>query len=104
MLSTNFDIVEVSTLGGFTGLIHMYAMSTILKQPIQSYYPPRSHHYSGIQCFNRVVYGRDVRHKSPVAIIMWSKVKFDEKNTYIANHFVPLFKRAKDMLILSSDS
>ena len=35
------DILEdVSTPGGFTGLIHFYALSTILKQPIESYYPP----------------------------------------------------------------
>ena len=33
------DILEdVSTPGRFTGLIHFYALSTILKQPIESYY------------------------------------------------------------------
>ena len=46
------DILEdVSNPGGFTGLIHFYALSTVLNQPIESYYPPCSHHFTGIQCF-----------------------------------------------------
>ena len=69
------DILEdVSNPGGFTGLIHFYALSTVLNQSIESYYPPCSHYFTGIQCFNRVVYGRDVRHSVPAMYIMWSKV------------------------------
>ena len=67
-----------------------------MKQPIESYYPPSSHHFRGIQCFNRIVYGRDVGPKSPVARIMWSKLCFNKKESYTPNHFVPLFKRTKD--------
>ena len=87
---------QVSTPGAFTGLIHIYALSTVLKQPIESYYPPSSHLFRGIQCFNRIVYGRDVGPKAPVARIMWSKLCFDKKESHTPNHFVPLFKLTKD--------
>ena len=73
---------EVKTYGGFTGLsglIHMHALSAVLKLPIEFYYPLSSYHFSGIQCFNTVDYGRGVRHKAPVAIIMWSKAIFNKK-------------------------
>ena len=67
-----------------------------MKQPIESYYPPSSHHFRCIQCFNRIVYGRDVGPKAPVARIMWSKLCFNKKESYTPNHFVPLFKLNKD--------
>ena len=104
-MSTSYrDILEdVSNPGGFTGLIHFYALSTVLNQPIESYYPPCSHHFTGIQCFNRVVYGRDVRHSVAAMYIMWSKVNFNTDEPFTPNHFVPLFKHTENISITISE-
>ena len=50
-----------------------------------------------------MVYGRDVRRKAPIALIMWSKAIFYEKETFAPNHFVPLFKLSENILVTIPD-
>lgn len=93
-VSQYHDLLKsVTTPGAFSEMMHIYALSACIGQPIRSYFPPQLTMEFLSEPFSRKVVGEGVN-KSGQAIstIMWSQMlPFNE--TFNPNHFVPLMSR-----------
>jgi len=80
----------------FSEMAHINALSTVLNEPIRSYYPPQANPEISSEVFTRRVVGRGVRDCKCDVVLMWTVVNFDPCR-YISNHFVPLVDRYVDV-------
>ena len=90
----NSLIHDAVTLGCYSEMAHIYAISASLKTPIRSYYPPQLHPELSSEPFTRTVLGRDVSFSNTDIVIMWSCIMYPANtNVYRPNHFVPLIEK-----------
>ncbi|MES9883125.1 MAG: hypothetical protein ABW185_19850 [Sedimenticola sp.] len=83
---------ESVTVGEFSEMGHVYALSTAINQPIRSYYPPQPSPEFSSEPLTRRVVGRTVKDYAPQITIMWTMIN-PPKDLFDPNHFVPLIPR-----------
>ncbi|CAG2250557.1 unnamed protein product [Mytilus edulis] len=87
---------DVGMLGTYADMMHMFALSAVLKIPIRSYFPPQMNMEFVSEPYSRKVCGRNVNiSEAPACTIMWTSAVIPTGHTLITNHFVPLFKRKR---------
>lgn len=80
--------------GGYAELLHMYAVSAAINQPLRSYYPPTGTNEELTKPFTRRIQGRNVLGNTPVATLMWSQLNpIVNTHEFSPNHFVVLHSR-----------
>ena len=85
---------DAARLGVYADMMHMYALSAVLKLPIRSYYPPQFNAEFVSEPYSRKVCGRGVNLSDvPVCTVMWTSASNRQGNSFVPNHFVPLLKR-----------
>ena len=87
------DILSAAaTDQSYSDMIHMYAISAVINEPIQSYFPPLVINDFLTQPYSRKVIGRDVSVSGmPATTLMWSQTTILTcAADYKPNHFVPL--------------
>ena len=85
-------VKDTVTLGSYSKMIHMYALSVVLNTPIRSVYPPQIQSELASDAFSRRIVGRNVRGSmSSDIIIMWTQMRFPQDvRRFSPNHFVTL--------------
>ena len=98
-------IKDTIQLGSYSEMIHMYALSAVLKMPIRSYYPPQMSPELSSDCYTRKVVGRNVRTKSdPPITVMWTQmIKPRNVRSFVPNHFVCLTEREVQPELITID-
>ena len=82
---------DTVTLGSYSEIIHIYAVSAVLNTPIRSFYPPQIQPELASDAFSRMVVGRNVRGASSSNIaIMWTQMCMPQNVRFSPNHFVTL--------------
>jgi len=67
---------DVSRLGSYADMLHIYALSSALQHPIRSYYPPQFDAEFISEPYTKKVVGRGVNSsESPVATVTWKQYK-----------------------------
>ena len=85
---------DVARIGAYADMMHMYALSAVLRLPIRSYYPPQINPEFASEPYSHKVCGRGVNiSEVPVCTIMWTSCALPQGPNLIPNHFVPLFMR-----------
>lgn len=104
--ATYSDLVAaVITPKRFAELLHIYAVSETLKQPIKSYYPPTSMNGTLTGAFRTNVIGRTVNtHHDPKICLMWSCVNKPSKHSFKPNHFAVLVDKQSNLANVSLNS
>jgi hypothetical protein len=95
VMASNYNdlLTTVTTPGGFAEMMHIYALSASLGEPVQSYFPAQLATEFLSEPFSKKVVGREVnRSAPPISTVMWTQMqpvqyKFDP------SHFVPLVPR-----------
>ena len=78
------------TSGDYAELLHMYAMSAVLDEQIQSYFPPTSSNETLSSAYKVIISSRQVKTtRDSICCLMWSCTSMP-KMGYCPNHFVPL--------------
>lgn len=74
----------------YSELAHMYAISSVIGEPIKSNYPPQSYSEYTSEPLTRRVIGRDVRNNAmtPEVWVMGTMCPYNDR--FLPNHFVPL--------------
>ena len=87
------DCLDSTRLGTFSGMWHVYGLSSVLRAPLQSIYPNLNFRYrSG---FNKLVFPRYVSEAKgqPQFVIMWTRacdyLPNRQNQLWSPNHFVP---------------
>ena len=86
-----FYVGKIDQLGTWSDINHLYALSAVIKAPIESYLPT----FSGLTSpYSRLIVGRRVRKFTPEIKLMWTSSSvtpqnFEKISEYI-DHFVPL--------------
>ena len=85
-------VEDTVTLGSYSEMIHIYAVSAVLNTPIRSFYPPQIQPELAPDVFSRMVVGRNVRGASSSNIdIMWTQMYMPQNvRRFSPNHFVTL--------------
>lgn len=101
---------DATTLGCYSGMMHLLAASAALKTPIQTYCPPTSPAGSLFlsESLTKIIRGRGVgTAKMPEVTLMWT-TSFIPENVFDfrPNHFVVLIEKADAVTVLveSDDS
>ena len=96
------------TVKAFSYMQHLFALSTVIGETIQSYHPNSMNmHHSA---FTRRVAGRNVKEQPSHVKLLWSAMSVPKKaSDYNANHFVFLYSTAQpdshiDIIDIESDS
>jgi len=85
---------DVGKMGAYADMMHMYALSAVLKVPIRSYYPPQLAAEFVSQPHSRKVCGRGVNVSGiPLCTVMWTQCVKLVGSAFVPNHFVPLLKK-----------
>ena len=88
-------VKDTVTLGSYSEMIHMYALSAVLTTPtgIRSVYPPQIQPELASEAFSRKVVGRNVKGSlSTDIIIMWTNMRFPQDVRFIPESYCN-FKR-----------
>ena len=94
------DCIESTQLGTYANMWHIYALSSVLKQPIRSVYPQTNQRMR--PAFHRVVKPRDgdLQHtpNRPITI-MWTRTcpMTKDSSWWSPNHFVPCVAKQRDL-------
>lgn len=101
-------VEDTLTLGSYSEMIHIYALSCVLNIPIRSFYPPQIQPELASDAFSRLVVGRNVRGASSTNIvIMWTQMCVPQNvKRFSPNHFVTLREVVKEnavQVVLSED-
>ena len=83
---------DTLTIGSFSDMLNIYALSAALKKPIRSYYPPQLSPDLAYAAFSRKVVGRNVSAAKPIDIsVMWTQMSIpSDTKVFHPNHFVTL--------------
>jgi hypothetical protein len=85
---------DVGKMGAYADMMHMYALSAVLKVPIRSYYPPQLAAEFVSQPHSRKICGRGVNVSGiPLCTVMWTQCVKLVGSAFVPNHFVPLLKK-----------
>ena len=88
-------LCDALTLGAYSEMAHMVALSSVLGVPIRSFYPPlRNPEFSN--AFTGVVIGRSVNESysdTELPEIMWTSTGPHSATHFNVNHFVPLVSK-----------
>ena len=86
-------VKDAVTIGAYADMLHIYALSAAVGQPIRSYYPPQLSAEFLSEPFSRKVVGRNVQKSAtPLGTVMWTQMTFGD--TFQPNHFVPLVRKS----------
>ena len=90
-------ISSAISLGSYSEILHVFALSAVIKCPIQSYFPPSSVNQFLSDPFSRKCCGRDVNlFALPAFTLMWTQMSIPRSAQHFnPNHFVPLCRRVK---------
>ena len=70
-------VEDTVTLNSYSEMMHIYALSAVLKSPIRSVYPPQIQPELASDAFSRKVVGRNVKGSlSSDIIVMWTQMRF----------------------------
>ena len=85
-------VEDTLKLGSYSEMIHIYAISAVLKVPVRSYYPPQLQPELASDAYTRKVIGRNVKSAcSSDIVIMWTQMCFPRNiKRFTPNHFVTL--------------
>ena len=87
---------KTATIGVFSEMAHLYALSTVLGQPIFSFYPTPFIECEVSEAHRRKVVGRGVKNKTASLSFMWSSAsKPKAPKKFKPNHFVLLTKESQ---------
>ena len=86
------------SIGSYSDLLHMYAISAAIKKSLRSYYPPMLSSEFLAEPYRRKVVGHGVNSsEATTAIIMWTSARLPNMpGNFTPNHFVPLLERRPD--------
>ena len=88
---------DILTSGSYADMMHIYATSAAINEPILSYYPPTNATECMSTVYRRKITGRNVREsRTPRLTIMWSQLNISDCSTFTANHFVYLEPHCRD--------
>ena len=96
-------------IGEYGEMMHIYALSSILKKPIRSYYPPVVLNEFVSGPFSRKVIGRNVKQSDQhTCTLMWTSMSYPKVvESYSPNHFCLLYPITKpkvmNMIDLTGD-
>ena len=101
-------VEDTITLGSYSEMVHMYALSAAIKVPIRSYYPPQLQPEMASDAYSRKVIGRTVKGSTSTNIsVMWTQMCFPKNvKRFTPNHFVTLREignESVETVVLSDD-
>lgn len=99
-VSSYKDLLKsVTTPGAYSEMMHIYAMSSCIQNPIRSYFPPQLAMEYLSEPFSRKVVGRRVNQSSPpISTLMWTQA-LPVVDKFEPNHFVALLPKYNSEIV-----